>query len=183
MVGERALPGWPPAELGEGLCFVNGRGEIPFSAERPGAAGRLSLCSLRRDVLLPRRDTVPLPRVALLNPVLGNGSTQADPVIGVLGWFLLYFSQHLVGPAQRAGFLSGRCPSYHCLILHPVPSGSSERSAVPTAPAAAELGCGFAVPARGTQPLSALELDTAQRFGKAASNTNPSAARLKYITV
>lgn len=127
---------------------------------------------------------MPLPRVALLNPVLGNGSAQADPVIGVWGWFLLwYFSQHLVGPAQRAGFLSGRCPSYCCRILHPVPSGSSERSAVPTALAAAEPGCGFAVPARGTQPLSALELDTAQRFGKAASNTNPSAARLKYITV
>lgn len=94
------------AELGEGLCFMHSQGEIPFSAERPGAPGRLSPRSLRPGVRLPRRDPVPLPGLAFPKPLLENSSAQADPVVGVFGWFLLwYFFQHLVGPAQRAGFL------------------------------------------------------------------------------
>lgn len=142
--------------------------------------------SLCRDVLLPRRDPVLLPRLAFPNPRLENRSTQADPVVGVFGYFLFwYFFQHLVGPAQHAGTLPepGRCPSYRCLILYPILSGSLERSAVPIAPAAPGQDSGFALPARGVRPLSVLEPDTTQRFQKAALNANPSAARLKYITV
>ena len=128
---------------------------------------------------------MPLPRLAFPSPVLENSSAQADPV-GVLGWFLLwYFFQHLVGPAQHAGTFPepGRCPSYRCLILNPILSGSSGRSAVPPAPAAPEHDSGLALPARGTQPLSALEPDTRKRCRKAALNPNPPAARLQCITV
>lgn len=128
---------------------------------------------------------MPLPRLAFPNPILDNSSAQADPVVGVFGWFLLWcYFQHLVPPdagtlpePQHAGTLPepGRCRSYCCLILYPILSGSSERSAVLTAPATPEQDFGFAFPARGMQPLSALELDTTQHCSEAALNANPSA--------
>lgn len=83
------------SRAGRGALLLKPAKESPFSTKRSGAPGRLSLCPLRQDVLLPRRDLMPLPRLAFPNWLLENSSARADPAVGGFGWFL-------VGPIRGA---------------------------------------------------------------------------------
>lgn len=157
------LPTWPPAELGEGLCFISSQGN-------PLLCWKIWLFPLHLSggMCSPSGGTqCPFPGW----PLLENSSDRPSSKRFLLLSAVAFFFQQLVGPAWCVGNIPkpGRCPFYHWLILSCFPSDSLEGSVAPAA---------LSAPDQDTQPLSLLEV-----AWRGCLQCELPAAQLKYIPV